>query len=204
MSDNISGYIFELLEKFKIPIALSLVGIVLIIGGMFISGHKTGASNKSDFPKESLVSDQLISVDVSGSVITPGVYKLSSNSRVDDAINAAGGFAASASADYIAKNLNLAAKLTDGIKIYVPSKGEANGVAVAQVAGITTKASGSSGILNINTASQSELEALSGIGPVTASKIISDRPFTSLEDLLSKKAISKATYEKIKDQISVH
>ena len=67
------------------------------------------------------------------------------------------------------------------------------------VAGASTQAQ-----VNINTASQSDLESLPGIGPVTASKIISDRPYQIVEDLVNKKAVSKAVFEKIKDQIVVY
>lgn len=192
-------YLTPNLEKFKIPIALSLVGIVLIAGGMVVSGHKSSLS-KIEYPKESLSNANEISVDVSGSVMAPGVYQLSANSRVEDAIKAAGGFAASASAEYISKNLNLAQKITDGAKIYVPGKGESSGITSGVVAGV----SANSKQVNVNSATQAELEALPGIGPVTASKIISDRPFQTIDELINKKVVSKSTFEKIKDSIAVY
>lgn len=194
-------YLTPNLEKFKIPIALSLVGIVLIAGGMVVSGHKSSLS-KIEYPKESLSNANEISVDVSGSVIAPGVYQLSANSRVEDAIKAAGGFAASASAEYISKNLNLAQKITDGVKIYVPGKEDPTSPAGYAGLGVVAGVSNAKQI-NVNSATQAELEALPGIGPVTASKIISDRPFQTIDELINKKVVSKATYEKIKDLITL-
>ena len=190
------------LEKYKLPIGLSIVGLVLIIGGIFTSGLTK--QRGKDFPKESLVQDQfqkMISVDVSGAVNKPGVYQIRDGSRIEDAVISAGGFKDSANQEYISKYLNLAQKLSDGSKVYVPAVGEnspaggATGVAVGS--SIQSK-------VNINLSSQVEIEALPGIGPVTASKIISDRPYQSIDDLLNKKVVSKLVFEKIKDQIVVY
>ncbi len=191
----------EKLDQFKLPIGLSLVGIVLIIGGIFASG--LNRSKPKNFPKESLVESQrMISVDVSGAVVKPGVYQLKDSSRIEDAVLAAGGFAETANREYISKYLNMAQKLVDGSKVYVLLEGEqvsgaGNGGTVAGVASANAQ-------VNINKATQAELEALPGIGPVTASKIISDRPYQAAEDLLNKKVINKSVFEKIKDQLVVY
>ena len=189
------------LDNFKIPLALSLIGVVLIIGGMVSSGLTSSASKAKEFPKESLVAfASQISVDVSGAVVKPGVYHLTNESRVEDAIKAAGWFSDKANGEYISKYLNLAQKLSDGMKIYIPPQGE-TGVPSGVVAGVS--AGSNSGPININSASQSELEALPGIGPVTAAKIISGRPFQKVEDLLSRKTVSKSVFEKIKGLVIV-
>ena len=192
----------ELLDKFKLPIALSLVGLVLIIGGIFASG--ANKSKPRDFPKESLVQkDKMISVDVSGAVNKPGVYQLKEGDRIEEAIKLAGGFAQTASGEYISKYLNMAQKLSDGSKIYVPVVGESASIGgytgQGVVAGSNTQAK-----VNINTGTQAQLEALPGIGPVTASKIISDRPYQKIEDLLDKKIVNKSTFEKIKDVVTLY
>lgn len=192
------GNFLENLQKLRLPIALSILGIVLIVGGIFASGlNKT---KPREFPKESLVENQkMISVDVSGAVNKPGVYQLTAGSRIEEAIKAAGGFSPDSNSEYISKYLNLAQLVSDGTKVYVPFEGESGSVSQsgAQVAGQQSK-------ININTASQSELEALSGIGPVTASKIISDRPYQSIDELLNKKVVGKSVFEKIRDQIAVY
>lgn len=190
----------EKIDRFKIPVALSVLGLFLIVGGVFASG--LNKSNKSvELPKESLVENKkMISVDVSGAVNNPGVYRLEDGSRIEQGILAAGNFAENANKEYISKYLNMAQKLSDGSKIYVPSNGEDTlAVKVGTVAGVKATA-----VININTAEQSALEGLSGIGPVTAAKIISGRPYSAVEELFNKKIVSKAVFEKIKDQIVVY
>ncbi|MBI4036676.1 helix-hairpin-helix domain-containing protein [Candidatus Daviesbacteria bacterium] len=191
----------EIIDKFKLPIGLSLVGVVLIIGGMVVSGFNGLPGTKVDYPKESIVSpDKQISIDISGAVIKPGVYQLSLESRVEDAILAAGGLAETANGEYVSKYLNMAQKLSDGMKIYVPFQGEtppAGGSGTVAGTNIQSK-------VNINTASQAELEALPGIGPVTAAKIISGRPYSKAEDLLTLKLVSKSVFDKIKDSLVIY
>ena len=194
-----SDKLINLFEKYKLPLALSFLGLVLIIGGVFASGLTR--LKPKEYPKESLVQAQkLISVDVSGAINKPGVYQLQDNSRIEDAIKSAGGFSEKANQEYISKYLNMAQKLSDGGKVYVPSEGEQmpSGVSGA-VAGATTASK-----VNINTAAESELDSLPGIGPVTSAKIISGRPYQVVEDLLNKKIVSKAVFEKIKDSIVIY
>jgi len=199
------GNFLEKVEKFKLPIALSLLGIVLIIGGIFASGLNEqvpsfGSKQKiKEYPKESLVQTQkTISVDVSGAVLKPGVYQLNEGARIEDSIKAAGGFSDDSNKEYISKYLNMAQKLSDGTKVYVPLDGE---MTVNTSGGTSAAGASTQSKLNINTSSQSELETLSGIGPVTASKIISARPYQSIDELTSKKIVSKAVFEKIKDSL---
>ena len=195
MSETITNFF----EKFKLPLALSFLGLVLILGGIFASG--LNEAQVKEYPKESLIEGQkMISVDVSGAVKAAGVYQLTDGSRIEEAINAAGGLSEDADKEYISKYINLAQKLIDGTKVYIPALGESiSAVQVGQVAGTNTSAK-----ININTALQSELESLAGVGPVTASKIISGRPYQRIEELIDKKIIGKAVFEKIKDQIVVY
>lgn len=180
--------------------ALFFIGIILLSIGLiqffnrpneeieFISGTEVEGASTSE-----------IFVDVSGEVQTPGVYQLPGNARTQDALVAAGGFTADANREYVAKALNLASPLTDGMKIYIPAKGEA--APESSNLGIT---SGSvSGLISINVASSTELESLPGIGPVTAGKIIDNRPYGGVDELLSKKVVGQATFEKIKDLVGL-
>lgn len=138
-------------------------------------------------------------VDVSGAVKQPGVYSLPNGSRVVDAIGAAGGLTDFA----ITKSLNMAAILMDGEKVWVPQ------VTATPVPGVPSadRSSGLDILVNINTASQSELEALPEIGPVTAQRIIAYReangPFLKIDDIQNVEGIGPATYEKIEDLITV-
>lgn len=190
----------ELLEKYKLPLSLSLIGLVLIIGGIFSSGIAKNSAKQ--FPRESIVStnSDIVTVDVSGAVVTSGVYQLKKGAIIEEAILKAGGFSDQANTEFISKYLNLAQKISDGSKIYVPFIGEKDtDFAVSKgVAGVSNQP------INLNTASQAELETLSGIGPVTASKIIAGRPYRKLEELIEKKVVSKSVFEKIKDQLVVY
>ena len=131
-------------------------------------------------------------VDVSGEVVKPGVYELPAGSRVEDVLQITGGETENADTDYIEKYLNRAAKVSDGQKIYIP----------AYNAG-PTALNAQSNHVNINSASQAELEALPGIGPVTAGKIVAGRPYQSISDLIGRKIVRQKVYDQIKDMISV-
>lgn len=141
-----------------------------------------------------------IVIDVEGAVERPGIYHLPLNSRQQDGLIAAGGMSKSADRSLVAKTLNMAAKLSDGMKLYIPHVGESAFVvsnAGGQVAGSMTN------LISINMASASELDSLPGVGPVTADKIINNRPYGSLDELVNKKAVSKSVFEKIKEKISL-
>jgi competence protein ComEA len=145
-------------------------------------------------------------VDVQGAVVRPGVLHLAAGSRVGDAIEAAGGFGPRVAADRVGRELNLAAVLHDGDKIAVPSRDDPGGAG-----GSTSGPGGGSpgaggGPIDLNRATASELDALPGIGPVTANKIIAAReeqPFTRVDELRSRKVVGAATFDKVKDLVVV-
>lgn len=191
----------EVIDRFKIPLGLGLLGTVLILGGLLAPQI---SSQKKEFPKESVVSaNKQISVDISGAVVKSGVYQLSEGARVEDVLKAAGGLTDQANQQYVAKSLNLAQKLVDGSKIYIPSEDEAY-TGLGQTTGSVAGASTNSSQVNINSATQVQLEALPGVGAVTAGKIISGRPYQSVDELVSKKIVGKAVYERIKDLVVVY
>jgi competence protein ComEA len=138
-------------------------------------------------------------VDVAGAVHQPGVYEFAEGDRVIDAIERAGGSLPKAELSL----LNLAAPLADGTQILVPKAGPPG---VSGVPGGTTPGS-SGGLINVNTASATELETLSGIGEVLAATIIEYRtqngPFASVEDLMDVSGIGPATLDEIRDQVTV-
>lgn len=141
-----------------------------------------------------------IVVDVAGAVNKPGVYRLRAKSRMEDALLAAGGVSQDADQGYIAKNVNLASVLSDGAKVYLPFIDESN----ALVLGSTDSGVSSSGLVNLNSASSSQLEDLPGIGEVTAGKIINARPYSAVDELRSKKVVSQKVYDEIKEKVSVY
>lgn len=143
-------------------------------------------------------------IDVSGAVAQPGVYELPSGSRVEDAIAAAGGLLAEA----YAQTLNMAAPLSDGSKVLVPYIEKESPVSAADGQSDSDPLIGAGNLININSASLETLTKLPGIGEVKAQAIIDYRtqhgPFTSLEAILNVSGIGSATYENIKDLITIY
>ena len=141
-----------------------------------------------------------IIVDITGSVRQPGVYEFAQGDRVIDAVERAGG--AKPNADLT--TLNLAALLTDGTQIVVPKQG-AGGATGATGSGDASSSVGS--MININTATATEFETLSGIGEVLAAAIVDYRtengPFASVDELEDVSGIGPSTLEEIRDQVTV-
>jgi competence protein ComEA len=152
-------------------------------------------------------------VHVVGAVALPGVHRLPAGARVVDAVDAAGG----ATPDADLGRVNLAAPLTDGQQVYVLRVGETppppapTSTGGAGGAGGTTGTGAAGGasdaVINVNTASATELEELPGVGPATAEAIIAHReehgPFASIDDLLDVRGIGEAKLEQIRDRATV-
>jgi len=141
-----------------------------------------------------------IVIHVTGAVPRPGVYALPQGARVQDAISAAGGFLADADKT----GINLARVVEDGEQLDILFVEGAS--FVIPTPGDEVVTSGTE-LIDINTASQAELESLPGIGPTTAVKIIEYReangPFLNTEDIINVSGIGPGTYERIKDLITV-
>jgi competence protein ComEA len=154
-------------------------------------------------------------VDVQGAVLQPGVHHLAGGSRVADAIAAAGGYGPRVDAVRAGRELNLAAQLHDGDRVLVPSRddppetaGGGSGSTGGGGAGSGSAAggSGAGGLVDLNHATASELDALPGVGPVTAQKIIAAReeqPFATIEALRDRKVIGASAFDKLKDLVTV-
>lgn len=144
-----------------------------------------------------------IVIHITGAVPRPGVYALAQGSRVQDAISAAGGFLADADKT----GINLARALEDGEQLDIPYVTGVSPVLGTEEVPLVTVPASSSELININTASQTELESLPGIGPTTAQKIIAYReangPFVTTQDIINVSGIGPGTYERIKDLITV-
>lgn len=137
--------------------------------------------------------DELLIVHVSGSVKRAGVYQLEKDKRIIDAIEKAGGMLEEADSDA----LNLAEKIKDGMKIYVPKKGEKP---------TTSTNLKSQSYIDLNLAEKEELMTLPGVGEKTADKIIAYReaqPFEKVEDLLKVSGFGKKKMEALKGLIAV-
>ncbi|PIR78793.1 MAG: competence protein ComEA, partial [Candidatus Levybacteria bacterium CG10_big_fil_rev_8_21_14_0_10_36_30] len=133
----------------------------------------------------------------------PGVFRLPPDARVQDALIAAGGISAQADRNFIEKSLNLAQKLTDGAKIYIPRQGEV-ATSTKLTTGLSVDTSQSvRGQININSATLVQLDTLPGVGQVIGQKIIDNRPYSDISQLVSKKIVSQKTFDKLKDSIGI-
>lgn len=157
-------------------------------------------SEKKEAPVKEETTVELITVYVCGSVKTPSNVTLPADARVEDAVKLAGGVSENADLNAI----NMAQKLNDADKIYVPKKGEI--VEGGSIALSTTSKAG--GKVNINKATAAELDRLPGIGPSTADKIIEYRAskggFKSIEEINNVSGIGDSKYNEIKNLITVN
>lgn len=191
------GYL-KVIKEYLALILLGVVGGGILIFGLWkmiyvedikvevVKGEEQGSELKEAV------------VDIAGAVEKPGLYKLPAESRIGDALVVAQGLAANADREWVAKNINLAEIIKDGGKVYIPRQSEK---AESQVDG---KGVITAGKININTASISELDTLSGIGEVRAKAIFDNRPYTQIEELMSKAKIPASVYEKIKDSVTLY
>ena len=167
--------------------------------------------------KEQIVDGGGIFVHIDGYINNPGVYGIKENDRIKTLIDKAGGF----KEGYSIKNINLAAKLSDGDKIYIPSVSEEKNSENNNNININSSGKGqnvktdrnnvsimkNNSKININTANISELKQITGIGESTANKIIDYREnvgkFKKIEDIKEVKGIGDAKYESLKNKITI-
>jgi competence protein ComEA len=202
---------------------LSLAFIITIISLILYQKNESPESNliketQSSYQKENS-SQRKIFVDIAGAVNNPGMHEATLGARLKDILTLAGGLSDEADRIFFQRNFNLARIVTDQEKIYIPSSWEINsGIFIENSRTLDyispqnitqTEAVSQNSPQNINEkislnqASIEELDTLPGIGKVTAQKIINNRPYQSIDELLTKKVVGKSTFEKIKDLISL-
>ena len=201
--EELPSLLLATLKKNLLVSGLILLGVTFLVIGLFqiFSSPKNDiefqqASNK---PDTSTSTGSEIVADVSGAVMSPGVYKFKSGARIQDALVSAGGLSSSADRDYVSKSINLASPLKDGVKIYIPKVGD-SAKAFPQSSSVL---SASTQGISINNSTSEELDSLPGVGPVTAKKIIEARPYSSIEELQERKIVSAKVYNEIKDKIGL-
>ncbi len=182
------------------------IAVLLLLAGLTGCGKKaavydsTAKESAAETEQTEVVSEEEkaspILVYICGEVCAPGVYELPKDSRIIDAVEAAGGMTEEAAGTY----LNLAETLSDGQKIEVPSAETAESLTEAA-------AMDAAGLVNLNRASETELMTLTGIGASKAKEIISYREskggFQKTEDLMNIPGIKEGVFNKIKDRITV-
>lgn len=149
-------------------------------------------ANARDFEVKNIL------VDIEGAVVRPGVYEMNVGARVKDVLVKSGGFSGDADRIYAQKMVNLAELLKDGQKIYFPFLKD-----TPKVIGYS-EANSSNNFVNVNTSSVKELDTLWGIGEARAENIVKNRPYSSLEEMVSKKVITQQILERNKDVMNVY
>ncbi len=189
---------------------LGLVGLGFGAFGLYqlFAPHQTTdilVQSESNSSEVRGVSDQktTVFIDIEGAVKRPGVYELENDKRLKDVVAKAGGLTKDVNTSFVAKSVNMAAKIQDGMKIYIPFIGEQAPQIQESLNTGAGVAAQKSGLVSVNSASESELDTLPGVGPATAAKIVSSRPYASIDELLSKKAVGASVFSKIKDKISL-
>lgn len=204
------------LARVPLPVlACIVVACIVLVVLALVRFVPTETSASQDFEAPAQAEEQTASeqdsdvrqvgVDVEGAVASPGLYLVSADARVNDAVAAAGGM----TSDADRQRVNLAQKVEDGMQVYVPSREE-----VPAATGITTTGAGqasssgaSKGKVNLNTASAEELQTLSGIGPSLSQRIIDYRqangPFKSVDDLRKVSGIGDTRFKSLKDLVCV-
>lgn len=179
---------------------LIVAGLVLATSSFFILRTSSPSEAIAPPPLTLDVAAVDITIDVQGAVNRPGVYKLTIGSRVVDAIKAAGGVTKAGDPS----DLNQARIIADGEQIYVYAKSASSTTTTKSTVKVKPK---SSNFVLINRAPAKEFEALDGIGPVLASRIVSYRkvngPFATIEDLLNVPGIGAGTLSKFKSKLRV-
>lgn len=183
-----------MIAPYKLPLALGAASVLAIVISIVLLVKSTQTTTPITFSSDRAEASgsAMLTIDVEGAVTRPGVYTVPAGSRVEDAIAAAGGLSADADSALLAKTVNRAQKISDGVKIYIPIRGTDQ-----------TSHNISTGVVSVNFATLAELDGLPGVGPVTAQKIMDNRPYSSLDELVAKKAISASLYDKLKESLSL-
>lgn len=189
-------------------IIIGLIGIIIISIIIYYMTQKIGNDeiviDNTESIEEEEVIEEKIAIHMTGCVKNPGIIELKEGERIDDAIQLAGGLTEEADLT----NVNLAYKVEDGQKIYIPSIHDIEEKEIIQenqeeIFGKENE----TGKVNINTAKQTELETLPGIGPTIALRIIGYRKengeFTDIEELKEIEGIGEAKWEQIKDFVEI-
>ena len=178
----------------RILLAIATVAVLVLAVARLHAPDGQRVVVVEDTPAPSRSPEPLLLVDVTGAIAHPGVYRLAAGSRIVDALLAAGGMTGEADLDA----LNKAAPIHDGQRIYVPRPGE-------------TIPAGSGGggdaqlKIDVNHATAAELEALPGIGPTTAARIVRSRgghPFTRIEELQTRGLVTARVFADLKDLVT--
>lgn len=185
---------------------ITWLALAVMAGGFLLSGYGLvrllffSATQSSSTLGEVIQTTAITStlyIDVSGAVEQPGLYQLQAGDRVAIALEKAGGLTVEADMLFVAEKLNLARRLEDGEKLYIPFAGAGGAAALSDEKSTATQ------VTSINSATQVELEALPQVGEKRATDIIQNRPYVAITELMDKGIVSEKLFHEIKPFISL-
>ncbi|MDO5561698.1 MAG: helix-hairpin-helix domain-containing protein [bacterium] len=186
--------------------ALTLVlGMILLITSSVQNNPILTDSSASQLPEIELspTAEKYLIVDIGGAVVNPGIYVLAEDSYLADLIAVAGGFKSNQIDEWwLQRYLNLAEKLVNNQKYYIPYLEEATSIETNQSDKSTQVNSGTNQV-SLNNASLKELTSLPGIGEVRAQAIIDNRPYTEINALLEKDVLTEKIFDNLKELVSL-
>ena len=181
-------------------------GSVVVDGAAPLAVQPSGALSSAN-GLAAPASSHVLVVEIVGAVEHPGVFRLAADARVGDLVAAAGGYSPRLDANRAERELNMAAPLHDGDQVRVPSRDDpVTSAPRASDGGMAGGPGPASGPIDLNRATAAELDALPGIGPVTAAKIIASRdgqPFALVEDLRTRKLVGEKAFQQLKGRVTV-
>ena len=187
-------------HEYRVPLVFLVASAVCIVSSVLVYTKTLETSDPIQFSSDKQVNSASesakVAVDVRGAVVRSGVYYVQSSARIADVIALAGGVSDLVDTDLADKMLNYAGFVSDGMKIYVPKK---ENISSEQPQSLTSMEA----IVSVNTDSSTQLESLPDIGEITAKKIIDNRPYGSLEELVTKHVFSASLLEKLRSRLSL-
>jgi competence protein ComEA len=214
------------------PIWIWILIVILFFSGLafgLFGSYRLVSAKEQEIVTSSDVESQVceqtpnlgqITAYISGAVVNPGVYVLESGDRIVDLLKASGGLSNNSDKVFINRQFNLAKLVSDGDQIYIPTIDETEAQIVAQTSNVANNQKtiekndlvdnatqknfqSAKSLISINISTKSELMQLSGIGEARATKIIDNRPYTSLSELVEKSVISQNLFNDIESQIGL-
>jgi competence protein ComEA len=190
-SNSLDRFLFLIILIGSVIAAVSLFRGILMDRQVQVEYLSGGEYNNNE-------ANSKIFIDIEGAVISPGVYELIDGSRIKDVLVMAGGLSEGANREFCEKNINMAEILKDGQKIYIPFLENTNAQQGYMEASLSSKK------VSINSATVSELDTLWGIGSARAESIVKNRPYQSVEELVTKGVLTKSLLDKNRELLSVY
>ena len=202
--------ITSLIDDFKKKWGYIFLASMLVSILVFTIMKKDYSYNEKKEVKPEVRSDTKIFVDISGAVVRPDLYELPLDARLKEALKIAGGVSSNVDIAWVAKNLNLAKRLKDADKVYIPFEWEVYESSMTKdeellnpfISDNSNVVGAKSSLINVNKASKLELESLPGIGPTYADRIIQYRPYKDIGELARIAKIPSSAVSKITEMIA--